>query len=562
MVSVSLPLWSWLRSATEVFQANELLGSGMIRRMFLTHPVLSLVVLCAALTVPFYGSRGLFETSEGRYCECARQMLEFGSYWTPVLNGQPHLTKPPLTYWAIMAGIRLLGTNAWAARAYLIVSFTLTTVFVYLLARELFGRRTAVLAGIVFASAPYTIAAAQVITADLLVTCWIAMAMWAFWRALRTGQSIYVVGLWAALALGIFTKGPVGLLPLFGGMLPVYLLARYLARTTSDTVEVSQLSWAFFPRSYLRKYTTLQTPAIFNVVGLALFFSVGLTWFLTQEEGSLFVIDWISHEVIGRIFYGEFDRHPEFSYALTVYMPLLSFGMGPWWIFVAHRYKTFLPRYYDHLKHAGWLADPVWLYLWLSVAVPGAIFFLSKSKLPLYVLPLAIPISIIWGRHLRGLLQKRYVTWNTVVVILLIHVLGSAALRCVLSYGYFAADMKPLASAVRAFQDDHPGAILCALDRPLNGLQFALQRQLPVVSSAEVVRGLARRQFESPTVWLLARTSQLKRWRETQNLSVPYTPLTYYWVLIPWRLQLDDLIPVQASVDLSKRLHAGQARRS
>jgi 4-amino-4-deoxy-L-arabinose transferase len=35
-------------------------------------------------------------------------MLETGNWWIPQLEYHPHLTKPPLTYWAIAAGMAVL----------------------------------------------------------------------------------------------------------------------------------------------------------------------------------------------------------------------------------------------------------------------------------------------------------------------------------------------------------------------------------------------------------------------------------------------------------------------
>lgn len=76
-----------------------------------------LMMLTALLTAfSFQGARGLYETSEGRYAECAREMRETGNYLEPTLDYKPHWTKPPLTYWAMVAGMRLLGANAWGTR--------------------------------------------------------------------------------------------------------------------------------------------------------------------------------------------------------------------------------------------------------------------------------------------------------------------------------------------------------------------------------------------------------------------------------------------------------------
>ncbi|MCK4510708.1 glycosyltransferase, partial [bacterium] len=72
-----------------------------------------LIVLAALLAFAFQGSRGLYETTEGRYAESAREMLETGDWLVPRLDYEPHWTKPPLTYWALAGGMALLGENEW-----------------------------------------------------------------------------------------------------------------------------------------------------------------------------------------------------------------------------------------------------------------------------------------------------------------------------------------------------------------------------------------------------------------------------------------------------------------
>ena len=72
------------------------------------------LAVCAA----FMGNmnRGLMETTEGRYAECAREMVETGNYLEPTLNYAPHWTKPPMAYWSMAAGIKILGNTEAGVR--------------------------------------------------------------------------------------------------------------------------------------------------------------------------------------------------------------------------------------------------------------------------------------------------------------------------------------------------------------------------------------------------------------------------------------------------------------
>ncbi|HQC03833.1 MAG TPA: hypothetical protein PLQ73_15910, partial [Planctomycetota bacterium] len=53
-------------------------------------PLLFVMILSTLVGFAFQGSRGLYESTEGRYAECARQSMEQGTLDEPVLNGENH----------------------------------------------------------------------------------------------------------------------------------------------------------------------------------------------------------------------------------------------------------------------------------------------------------------------------------------------------------------------------------------------------------------------------------------------------------------------------------------
>ena len=62
------------------------------------------------------GHRSLNEPDEGRYSVIASEMIETSNWLVPQLWYVPHLDKPPLTYWAVAASMKLFGRNEWAVR--------------------------------------------------------------------------------------------------------------------------------------------------------------------------------------------------------------------------------------------------------------------------------------------------------------------------------------------------------------------------------------------------------------------------------------------------------------
>src|SRR5262245_43563746 len=93
------------------------------------------------LAILFQGSRGLWEPDEGYYANAALAMARGGSLWLPLLNGHPFLDKPPLQYWAMAAGVQLLGRNEWGLRLANSLWFGSTALLAGALSGRLWGNR-------------------------------------------------------------------------------------------------------------------------------------------------------------------------------------------------------------------------------------------------------------------------------------------------------------------------------------------------------------------------------------------------------------------------------------
>ncbi|NER47309.1 MAG: phospholipid carrier-dependent glycosyltransferase, partial [Symploca sp. SIO1A3] len=62
------------------------------------------------------GSTGLIDETEPLFAEAARQMTVTGDWITPYFNGETRFDKPPLVYWLMAIGYKLIGVNEWAVR--------------------------------------------------------------------------------------------------------------------------------------------------------------------------------------------------------------------------------------------------------------------------------------------------------------------------------------------------------------------------------------------------------------------------------------------------------------
>jgi 4-amino-4-deoxy-L-arabinose transferase len=400
------------------------------------------------------GSRGIYETTEGRYAECARETLASGNPLEPMLNNHHHWTKPPLTYWAIGAGTALLGSNAWGARAYLVAAFLLTLLAVHALDAALWNRPARGWAALVFATAPMMIATCNSISTDAVLMLWQGWAFACYWLAIRARRRLYMNLMWLALGLAVATKGPVGLLPL-AAMLPAQLL--------------------------LRRRGDAPQPMLLPE-GIAVFMAVGLSWYVYVLWRYPEVLQaWIRVEIVGRI---EYDAHHRISSQaikiLENYVPIMLLGTGPWllwWLWSAR----------DRLQGGVWrqtLRDiattPESLFLLLGIAVQFLVFSLSTSRMPLYLAPLFVLMCAAIGRGIEVLVDKGRLRPQTALRVAVATAVVMMAAKGASAYQSTWKNMSEIAGQLQAVKDIQAGAPLSALFRaPLNGLQFHLDRRIP-----------------------------------------------------------------------------------
>src|ERR1017187_10407211 len=167
------------------------------------------------------GSRSLNEPDEGRYSEIAREMIETGDWLVPHLWYLPHLDKPPMTCWLVAASMKLFGQNEWAARLPVALAGISGVCAAFLLGCSLGGRRVGFWSAVILQSSMLYFAKARMLTPDILVTQFVAWAMYFFWRSWAATKAEsgkrkaeilwWQLAGWVAIALGFITKGPIAL---------------------------------------------------------------------------------------------------------------------------------------------------------------------------------------------------------------------------------------------------------------------------------------------------------------------------------------------------------------
>lgn len=421
-------------------------------------PYLVILFLSILLALAFQGTRGLWSPDEGRYTDIALQMLSSGDYLHPHLEPErPHYTKPPMTYWSIALSLRLFGHNEWAVRLPYALAFVLTTWLVMVIGRQLLPPDRAWLAGLFYATSLLPALAANVVTTDTLLTLFETLAMTGFvlaWR--RPEQQRWMLLMWLGFALGFLTKGPPALLPLLG-------IAGFL-----------------FWQSEHRLWKVLFAPA-----GLLLFLIVGGFWYLLVliDDPSLLGY-FIRYEVLERIAGSAHKRHSEWYGGLKIYLPTLLIGTLPWGVLGL----ISLRRKYS----AGpAVAETRLLLSW--VLLPLTVFFIARSRLPFYLLPLFVPLALlVAGRLPQTWIEGCRRPWliaGLMVTALLIALKGFAA------YTPSKQDDRALSRELRSLTAAHHEHEIVFIDStPRYGLKFYLSKDVEYLCMLNpcVTVGLAR----------------------------------------------------------------------
>lgn len=360
----------------------------------LTDSPIRILFFALILALCFQGTRCLFDEDETRYAECAREMLITGQFLVPQRDFRPHITKPPLTYWAIAASMKVFGINQWAARLPNAVAFAITTFLITLIGTKLWNEYTGRLAGIIYMSSLVPFAASNIITTDTLLVMWEVCAIWAFvncYRATTRNQAriwSYLMGLFWGIAF--LTKGP--------AILPIW------------TVII--IFW-WFHRKAFKLFP-------FGPVMLGIFVLTGGSWYL------LLILDdftrlqfFITEQVTGRLVGNVHHRNSSLLASLYIYMPTVLLGTMPWLAILVMKARTAILSK-DIFKDAGLSLAYIWFLL------PLVVFSLASSKLPLYILPIFPAFSLLAAHHMAKTdIPSGYLKWLLVWCLFLVVLKGS-----------------------------------------------------------------------------------------------------------------------------------------
>jgi len=351
------------------------------------------VVSCLPLWVSL-GDHPLKANSEARYAAVGRAMAVGESGWlVPAYMGQPHLTKPPLTYWAVAGSMRAFGVSEWSARLPGAVAGSLLIVAVVAVGWRRHGPFVGLVAGGLVGLLPLHVVVSRLVLTDPWLSLWWFLALVGGLTSTRLAggasrraagpaevgerglkprakrHSLALAVLWGATALGLFTKGPAALLP-------ALTLAVWLAAAGR---------WADLRR--LRPVSGLVLAALPVAAWAA------AVWWRQPDAAAIW-----RHEVFGRVA-GD-DLHPR---PVWYFLPVFLAGLYPatvllpWW--TRKKPQPTEQATEKGVRHLFRSESALWAW---AVVVPLVVFSLQRGKLMSYLAPLAAPIAVLVAMHLRS----------------------------------------------------------------------------------------------------------------------------------------------------------------
>ncbi|HIF03629.1 MAG TPA: glycosyltransferase family 39 protein [Nitrospinaceae bacterium] len=169
-----------------------------------------------------------YHADENFYVTTSRNMVESGDYITPVYHDKKRFAKPILFYWLVATSYKTFGINLYSARLVSAIFGTLCIPLVYIIARRIFDKQTAIISAVLLPGCYLHSQIARWAITDMTLNFFILSAIYFFISGLYNtsskGTPYYLA--YICMGIGFMIKGPLAIIiPTF--VIGVFILTAY-----------------------------------------------------------------------------------------------------------------------------------------------------------------------------------------------------------------------------------------------------------------------------------------------------------------------------------------------
>lgn len=267
-----------------------------------------LFVLWAAIYLGNITAPALFDDADTVHAEAVKEMARSGDWTTlKINNGIRYLEKAPLMYWMSALSVRVFGLSDWAMRLPVAFFALFLTLVIYAFGARFLEEKSGFYAAVAYASGLGPFAFTRIFLPDVMLAFFIAFAFYCFLLVLQEpeagprlfgGLDVRCMGIYVSVALGVLTKGLVGIV-FVGAVIFVYLVAmgrwevlRRLQILPGIVIFLliaapwhlaagfanKGFFWFYFINEHFLRYLGLRYPKDYDTVPLWLFWILHLAW--------------------------------------------------------------------------------------------------------------------------------------------------------------------------------------------------------------------------------------------------------------------------------------------
>jgi 4-amino-4-deoxy-L-arabinose transferase-like glycosyltransferase len=263
--------------------------------------LLCLLILSATLYIGTAGSPGLEDDDvDAAHAMVSQEMLQRGDFIVPYMDGLRYLIRPPMHFWMVAAGYKLLGESEFATRLPLSLTMVGMVLLTFEFGRRFFGKRTGLYGALAVATSLGMYIFTRVMIPDAICALAFEGIFYLFLRS-WTGSLNPRIGYWGASALwaaAVLTRGLIGLLFPAAAIVAFITLTlgwyrwRELHLLSSSALLLAIAApwhilaelrspgffWAYFINEHINRALGTRIPHDYSAVPLWIWWSAHLVW--------------------------------------------------------------------------------------------------------------------------------------------------------------------------------------------------------------------------------------------------------------------------------------------